>query len=133
MKTSHQVLTNSESEFPNSTSTPCSNSEDKEGESGNEEESKGGWVGKVSSTLAVPSNRRLVLDVTGRVTFETVRSFLEFLVEKLVQGVKRCVDFVNETGNGVVRYVGEKSSVMVTIWLSLCLHILDGAWVLVPA
>lgn len=133
VKTSHQVLTNSESEIPDSTPTLCSNSEDKEGESGNEEETKGWWVGKVSATLAVPSNRRLVLDVTGRVTFETVRTFLEFLVEKLVQGVKGCVGFVNETGNGVVRYVGEKSSVMVTIWLSLCLHILDGAWVLVPA
>ncbi|XP_065876559.1 protein PHLOEM PROTEIN 2-LIKE A10-like [Euphorbia lathyris] len=117
VKTSHQVLTSSDSELHSSSTSDTSS----------------GWIGEVSSKLAVPSNRRLVVDVTGRVTFETVRSFLEFLVEKLYDGVKRCAEYVHESGFGVVRYVGEKSSVFITVCLSLWLHILDGAWVLVPA
>ncbi|WCJ31484.1 Carbohydrate-binding protein [Euphorbia peplus] len=144
VKTSHQVLTSSDSEVHNSSvSTNPANlaiMDNEEGESGDEDalfsepkRQENGWVGKVSSTLAVPSNRRLVLDVTGRVTFETVRSFLEFLVEKLYDGIKRGAEFVHESGFGIVRYVGSKSSVLVTVWISLCLHILDGAWILVPA
>ncbi|XP_062157107.1 protein PHLOEM PROTEIN 2-LIKE A10-like [Alnus glutinosa] len=101
------------------------------------EEKDRGWVGRVSSTLAVPSNRRFVLDVTGRVTFETVRSFLELLLEKLYEGLKRCVQIVHDAvvdgGVEAVRYATAKSSVVATICLSLCLHILEGPWILVPA
>ncbi|KAI5325154.1 hypothetical protein L3X38_034228 [Prunus dulcis] len=114
-----------------------------------------GWVGKVSSTLAVPSNRRFVLDVTGRVASETVRSFLEFSSEKLFDGMKGYANSVREEtvdkgfgivryansvreetvdkGFGIVRYAVGKSSVIATVWLSLCLHIMDSPWALVPA
>lgn len=96
-----------------------------------------GWVRQVSSTLAVPSNRKFVLDVSGRVTFEMVRSFLEILLEKLFDGMKRSVDVVNETvidsGLEIVRYVTARSSAVATICLSLCLHTLEAPWILAPS
>ncbi|KAG8642756.1 protein PHLOEM PROTEIN 2-LIKE A10 [Manihot esculenta] len=155
VKTSHQVLTTADSEANSSQESPNlaideEEEEEEEGSSENEESTSqqkanksidkdedGGWIRKVSSTLAVPSNRRLVLDVTGRITFETVRSFLEFLVGRVYDAIRRCVYAVHgavvDSGLGVVRYVTAKSSVIATICLSLCLHLLDSAWILVPA
>lgn len=140
IKTSHQVLSSSNSNS-NSYSNSCFAIES--ASSGFKlkhplnEIDENGWVKKISTTLAVPRNRRLVLDVTGRITFETVRSFLEVLLGKLSAGLKRSVGSVYEevidTGVEIVRYVSAKSSVIATICLSLCLHILGGAWVLVPA
>ncbi|KAF9678157.1 hypothetical protein SADUNF_Sadunf07G0005700 [Salix dunnii] len=155
VKTSHQVLTTDDISKNSSFDSPylavdqgesemegelcgkeaiCSDSKAKKSF---DEVKENGWVNKVSSALAVPSNRRLVLDVTGRVTFETVRSFLEFLLEKLYNGIRRCVDTVHEllvdSGLEVVRYVNAKSSVIATVCISLCLHVLDGYWILAPA
>ncbi|XP_042492895.1 protein PHLOEM PROTEIN 2-LIKE A10-like [Macadamia integrifolia] len=150
VKTSHQVLSNSSSnssslavglgEGTNTTRDDVS----KEAVAMELKEKKSldgirgsGWVGKVSSTLAVPSNRRFVLDLTGRVTFETVRSFLEFLVWKLLDGLKKSYNIVHEEvverGMEVVRYISAKSSVIITVCLSLCLHMVGGARVLIPA
>ncbi|CAI0393454.1 unnamed protein product [Linum tenue] len=123
VKTSHRVLTTTGS------STDPGESEDSFESSG--------WMKQVSSTLAVPSNRKFVLDVTGRVTFETVRSIVEVLLWKLWDGLKRGADVVHdgavERGLQVVRYVGAKSSVIVTICLALYLHVVGGARVMLPA
>ncbi|XP_059624029.1 protein PHLOEM PROTEIN 2-LIKE A10-like [Cornus florida] len=155
VKTSHQVLTKTDSDINSGAShltidyfrSPTAVQEELNGleptstepkvRKSFDENENSGWVSKMSSTLAVPSNRRLVLDVTGRVTFETVRSFLEFLLEKLFDGLKRSLSVMYEAvvdgSHEVVRYVIAKSSVFATLCFSLCLHILGGAWVLVPA
>ncbi|XP_057449653.1 protein PHLOEM PROTEIN 2-LIKE A10-like [Lotus japonicus] len=97
------------------------------------EENKSGWVSKVSSTLAIPSNRRLVLDVTGRVTFETVRSFMEFVLKTLCASVRRCAHSVHDAVLEIMRYAAAKFSVIATICISLCLHVMDCPRALVPA
>ncbi|KAK7252755.1 hypothetical protein RIF29_36943 [Crotalaria pallida] len=138
VKTSHQVLTSSaigDSPSPARNEDMSPSPRDVESKAGNvcDEENESGWVSKVSSTLAIPSNRKLVLDVTGRVTFETVRSFMEFILKAFCATVKRCADIVHEAVVELVRYAAAKSSVIVTICLSLCLHITGGAQALVTA
>ncbi|KAJ0039856.1 hypothetical protein Pint_27856 [Pistacia integerrima] len=127
VKTSHKVLTSSKpsSQFPLAIQKSSGRIEN------------GGWVGKMSSTVAVPSNRRFVLDMTGRVTFQMVRSFLEILLEKIQDALKRSSDVVCEavvdSSVEAARYVSAKSSAIATICLTLCLHILDSVWIMVPA
>ncbi|KAL0697546.1 hypothetical protein Bca4012_053668 [Brassica carinata] len=94
-----------------------------------EVEENGGWTDAISTTLAVPSNRRFMFDVTGRVTLETTRSIIGFLMMKTLQGFRRSFDVVQEEvterGRQVVGYVGAKASVIVTVWLALYLHIIN--------
>ncbi|KAK4434335.1 protein PHLOEM PROTEIN 2-LIKE A10 [Sesamum alatum] len=157
VKTSHQVLTASKSDPPlgskesysiidQSEASLLENKKDLEPEAdfrkikvmnGSKDLQNSGWIDSVSSTLAVPSNRKFVLDVTGRVTFETVRSVIMFILWKLSQGLKTTVtavhDEVAERGFQLVRYVAAKSSVILTICLALFLHILGNTRVLLPA
>lgn len=146
VKTSHQVITSSNADVGSGSDSYLSIGETVRNEDLGvgmssveskvdvcDDENKSGWLSKVSSTLAVPSNRSLVLDVTGRVTFETVRSFMEFVLQTFCASVRRCAHIVHEAVLEIVRYVAAKSSVVVTICLSLCLHMMGGGWALVPA
>jgi hypothetical protein len=149
VKTSHQVLTSGSSGLKSNSSDPYWAIDEFEDQNLTNDEFYGearesfdenedvGWVNKVSSTLAVPSNRKYVLDLTGRVTFETVKSFLEFLMEKLCEAMRSSLNVAHEAVIGrsieVVGFVTEKSSDFVTICVSLCLHILGSVWILVPA
>ncbi|KAK1423437.1 hypothetical protein QVD17_18740 [Tagetes erecta] len=121
VKTSHQVITKS-----NGKELVLN------GEVKSRTSESNGFVNKISSTLAVPSNRSLVLDVTGRVTFATVRSFLDFFLEQFSTGMKRKVDVVHEEaidkGREVYRYVSTKSYTVMTICLSVWLHVLSSPW-----
>lgn len=101
--------------------------------SNSKQSDKGGWVNTVSSTLAVPSNRRFVLDVTGRVTFETVRSFLEFVLWKVIESARSGASAIREEILEVMKYLSAKSMLVVTICVSLCMHVMSGTRVLVPA
>ncbi|XP_072990197.1 protein PHLOEM PROTEIN 2-LIKE A10-like [Typha latifolia] len=89
-----------------------------------------------NSSLAILSNRRLVLDVTGRVTSEMVKSFLDFLLWKLSSGAKRSIgvarDEVVEKGLEAVRYLSAKSMAIFTICLALCMHVSIGTRLLFP-
>ncbi|THU68308.1 hypothetical protein C4D60_Mb08t02550 [Musa balbisiana] len=132
VKTSHQMISS------NSVS-PEVRAEDlpRVEELDQKEKDGGGWVDQITSKLAVPTNRRFILDVTGRITFETVRSFLDFMLWKTCDGAKRGVNSAREElavkGLEVVRYISGKSMVIITICLSLCMHIFMGTRGLVPA
>ncbi|KAE8731310.1 putative BSD domain-containing protein [Hibiscus syriacus] len=145
VRTSHQVLTSSETKLERS----LDSSEMRDGfekevsfkgiESGSSFDriQNTGWVDKVSSSWAVPGNRKFVIDVTGRVTFETLRSLVVFMLRKLSEGVKNSIHIVREEvmerGLDVIRYVGAKSSFIVTFCLAMYLHILGASRVVRPA
>ncbi|XP_021310018.1 protein PHLOEM PROTEIN 2-LIKE A10 isoform X2 [Sorghum bicolor] len=88
VKTSHGVLSSTSRNASGTGSSVSSSSSN--GGAGE------GWMETVSSALAVPSNRKLVLDLTGRATFEAVQSFLEFVLWKLHAGARAggCTDKV---------------------------------------
>lgn len=97
----------------------------------------GGWVEQFSSVLAVPSNRKFILDVTGRVTFESVRSFVKFFMWNLQDSMKRSVNVVNEKvverGVDVMRYLSAKAMFAFSLCIALCMGIAAGQRVLLPS
>ncbi|CAH9119390.1 unnamed protein product [Cuscuta epithymum] len=102
-----------------------------------DKQSKGLWLSNVSSTLAVPRNRRFVLDVTGRVTFGTVRSIVEFVMWKMSESLKASVDVVKQEvfqrGIDGMRYICAKSSVILVICFALVLHVIGSTHTLLRA
>ncbi|PUZ68314.1 hypothetical protein GQ55_2G016600 [Panicum hallii var. hallii] len=123
VKTSHGVLSSANSTGGDANANANSGS-DGVGE---------GWVETVSSALAVPSNRKLVLDLTGRATFEAVRSFLEFVLWKLHASARAGGDATIAAGLRALRLMSDRSMVIATICIVLCLHVLNSTWLLVPA
>lgn len=152
VKTSHQVLTSSDMDMDTTSkiysSLPLSFKAKKLLDE--DENMYTGWTNEASSTLAEARNKRFILDLTGRVTFLSVRSFLEFLLEKLYECVRKSIHIVQEEVKTLRRsvdviqeevvdrsaearrYVSGKSSTAVSVCLALCLHILNGPWILVP-
>ncbi|KAG8081378.1 hypothetical protein GUJ93_ZPchr0007g3630 [Zizania palustris] len=124
VKTSHSVLSN-----PNSNVNGNGNSNGSVSGTGNGGVGEG-WMETVSGALAVPSNRRLVLDLTGRATFEAVRSFLEFVLWRLHEGARAGGDATLGAGLHALRFMSERSMVITTICIALCLHVLNGTWLM---
>ncbi|XP_072973631.1 protein PHLOEM PROTEIN 2-LIKE A10-like [Typha angustifolia] len=144
VRSSHQVMTAPSSSTTSSSvssvvGVSVSDQEGRRNKSSEENQSKdcGGWVKQVSSTLAVPSNRRLVLDLTGRMTFEMVKSFLDFLMRRLSDGARKSISFareeVVERGLEVVRYLSAKTVAIFTVCLALCVQVSIGTRLLMPA
>lgn len=117
MRTSHQVYTSSNSVEEETVRDSSSSSY------------SSGWAEALTTTLAVPSNRKFMFDVTGRVTLETMRSILEFVVLKTSQSFRRSFGAVQEEvtdrGRQVVGYVGAKSSVIITLCLAVYFHVVN--------
>ncbi|KAK8949416.1 Protein PHLOEM PROTEIN 2-LIKE A10 [Platanthera zijinensis] len=132
VKTSHEVLTGSNSDssihIEKYVSQVCSPMAASKSGAGSQE--SGGWIERVSSVLAVPAHKSLVLDVTGRVTFESVRSLLEFLLWKIQEGMKRGANVVQEEvvqrGLDVLRYLSVKAMLALSLCLALCMHFVNG-------
>jgi hypothetical protein len=121
VKTSHGVLSN--------TTGNANGSSSSSGNGGSRE----GWTETVSSALAVPGNRKLALDLTGRATFEAVRSFLEFVLWRLHDGAKAGADATVRAGLCALRSMSERSMLIAAICIVLCLYVLNGTWLLSPA
>ncbi|XBH81916.1 hypothetical protein VPH35_107399 [Triticum aestivum] len=92
---------------------------------------------RVSTTLAMPSNRRFVLDVTGRVTAEMVRSFLEFSTQRVSASARMSIvvarDEITERGLVAIKYLSAKSMASFTLCLTMCMHISVGMRFPLPA
>ncbi|TVU40863.1 hypothetical protein EJB05_14343, partial [Eragrostis curvula] len=110
VKTSHSVLSTANSTGGNANVNGTSSSNGGVGE---------GWVETVPSALAVPSNRKLAVDLTGRASFEAVRSFLEFVLWKMHAGARAGGDATVGAGLRALRYTSERSMIIATICIAL--------------
>lgn len=92
------------------------------------------FIDGVSKTLAIPSNRKLVMDVAGTMTSEAVRSFVDAVVRATsnhISGswdrVKSCI--VDQQGLRMQkrsRDMAVKALVLASVCLAICLHVLTG-------
>ncbi|PWA61184.1 BSD-like protein [Artemisia annua] len=119
VRTSHQVLTNSRSNGNSDLIRRGSSTISKVLDGQESVLSK--LKGRNIQRLAAPSNLRFVLDVTRRVTIATMRSFLGFSLNRLSEGMKRIFQ-------EAYSYLRAKSLIILTICISLYLHMLSGPW-----
>lgn len=135
IRTSHEVLSGHGNGAGESGTGPVKGKkvgeEFEEMEMGLKPRSQFGKRPRSGTGLSSSKNRKLIVNLSGRVTFEMVRSFIEVLLEKIYEGMKRCVDIVNEEvierGMQMVRYAAAKTSVIASVCLSLCFHVLDSS------
>ncbi|GAA0141232.1 hypothetical protein LIER_35356 [Lithospermum erythrorhizon] len=89
----------------------------------------------MSNTLNGLSMMSSTLDLTGRATSETFISYMKLLIENITEILFKSGDLVQEEvidmGAEAFKYASRRSSAVVTICLSLCLHILNSPWLLV--
>lgn len=95
---------------------------------------KHSWIDKISYTLSIPSNRKLLVEVSGKVTVEASRSFFEFVLHKFTEFFtvtlpNACHDAWHRLIE-IVRYVGAKSIVVATVCLAICFHAFTGVDIL---
>lgn len=95
---------------------------------------KHSWIDKISYTLSIPSNRKLLVEVSGKVTVEASRSFFEFVLFKFSEFFTvtlpiACHDALHRLLE-IVRYVGAKSIVVATVCLAICFHTFTGVSIL---
>ncbi|KAK1410331.1 hypothetical protein QVD17_36866 [Tagetes erecta] len=125
VRTSHQVLTNSKSSGEYDHSNASSSYLIRSGSSTNSQVFNQQEL--VLSKLTgrnINGNMRYVLDLTKRLTLATVKSFLGCLLNQLSVGIK--TRFVE-----AYRYLNAKSMVVMTVWISLYLHMFSGPWSLI--
>lgn len=79
---------------------------------------------------SIMSNRRLMLDVTGRVTAEMVKSFLDFLLKKVTDGAKSGYGTVRneviEKGMEIMKYLSAKTMAIFALCIALCMQLSIG-------
>lgn len=125
VRTSHQVLTNSKSNGE-SDSNASSSYLIKSGSStiskvfGQREL----VLSKLTGRNYINGNMRFILDLTKRLTLATVKSFLGCLLNQLSMGLK--TSFLE-----AYRYLNAKSMVVMTVWISLYLHMFSRPWSLI--
>ncbi|CAH9089892.1 unnamed protein product [Cuscuta epithymum] len=76
-------------------------------------------------------NTKFILDLTKRLTFETMKSFQEFVQEQVSESLRRRAKLMHEKEEALEEYVRQKSSTAITAFLTLCLHIVNSPWLLV--
>ncbi|KAD7479319.1 hypothetical protein E3N88_02455 [Mikania micrantha] len=126
VRTSHQVLTNSNSNLNSNSNASSSYLIRKSSSTINKVLDGQELVLSKLTARNIHRNMRFVLDLTGRVTLATVKSFLVFWLNHLIEGMKS--RFLE-----VYRYLNAKSLIVMTVWISLYLHLLNGPWSLVSA
>ncbi|KAM0022374.1 hypothetical protein Hdeb2414_s0023g00627861 [Helianthus debilis subsp. tardiflorus] len=114
VRTSHQVLTNSNSNS-NANANATSSYLIRQGSS---------TISKVFERKELVLSKLKTKDVLGltrRVTLATVKSFLGFMLSRVSEGMK--TRFLE-----AYRYLNAKSLVVMTVWISMYLHMISGPW-----